>query len=94
MSFEETIRQIIREEISNAVSELQSKESLPPFLTREEMMNLLRIRPTKAAELLNRQDFPVCREAGLLIPTDMLFEWIRRNTRWVEKNSNFYQVIS
>ncbi len=94
MSFEETIRQIIREEISNAVSELQNKDSLPPFLTREEMMELLRIRPTKASELLNRQDFPVCREAGLLIPTDMLFEWIRLNTRWVEKNSSFFQAIS
>lgn len=92
MSFEETIRQIIREEIGQAVEELQTKNELPPFLTRTEMMEVLRISSTKAAELMNRPDFPVFREAGLLIPTEMLFEWVRRNTRWMEKNSQYYQI--
>lgn len=92
MSFEETLRQIIREEINNVVEEFRSKNELKPLLTREEMMAVLQISSTKAAELLRRQDFPVFREAGLLIPTDMLFEWIRRNTRWVEKNSKYYQI--
>lgn len=92
MSFEETIRQIIREEINKVVEELHAQNELPPFLTRAEMMELLRIGPTKATELLNRNDFPVFREAGLLIPTEMLFEWIKRNTRWVEKNTHYFQI--
>lgn len=92
MSFEETIRQIIREEINNAIGEIQNKNELPPLLTRKEMMEVLRISSTKAAELMNRPDFPVFREAGLLIPTEMLFEWVRRNTRWLEKNSKYYQI--
>ncbi|RKJ06727.1 DNA-binding protein [Butyricicoccus sp. 1XD8-22] len=92
MSFEETIRQIIREEIQNAVEELQTQNELPPFLTRTEMMELLHIGHTKTSELMNRPDFPVFREAGVLIPTEMLFEWIRRNTRWVEENTNYYQI--
>ncbi|MCM3110643.1 DNA-binding protein [Lederbergia lenta] len=95
MSFEDVVRQIIRDEMKKIASELQNKKELPPFLNRTEMMELLRIGPTKASELMNRPDFPVCREAGLLIPTDMLFEWIRRNTRWVESNTDYFkQAIS
>ncbi len=97
MTFEDTIRQIIREEtsdiiqteISKVLEDIKTQNQLKPFLTREEMMELFHIGPTKATELLKRPDFPVFREAGVLIPTEMLLEWVRRNTRWVERNTSF-----
>jgi len=89
----EALRQIIREEVREAVTESHKVRELPPFLTRTEFMEILHIGSTKAAELLGRPDFPVFREAGLLIPTDLLFKWIEKNTQWVEDNSNYLSVI-
>ncbi|WP_252503236.1 DNA-binding protein [Sporosarcina sp. Marseille-Q4943] len=88
----EALRQIIREEVRGVMSEKLQTNTLPPLLTRTELMELLHIGPTKAAELMARPDFPVMREAGVLIPTDKLFQWIDRHTRWVEDNTGFYKV--
>jgi hypothetical protein len=54
------------------------------------MMEVLHISQTKASELLNSPDFPVFREAGVLIPTHLLFKWIEKNTRWIAENTNYF----
>ncbi|ENQ3106552.1 helix-turn-helix domain-containing protein [Bacillus cereus] len=91
----DSFRQIIREEVERATVHLQKKNELPPFLTVTELMELLHIKRTKASELLNRSDFPVFREAGVLIPTHLFFQWIEKHTSWIEENTEFYnkQVI-
>lgn len=86
--FAEAMRPVIREE----VRALNKSTELPPLLTRKEMMALLRIGHSKAAELFARPDFPVMREAGYLIPTDKLFKWIDRHTQWVEDNTKYFRV--
>ncbi|MED4936285.1 DNA-binding protein [Heyndrickxia coagulans] len=87
---DEQFREILRQEVEKAMADVIRKNELPPMLTKKELMNLLRIKDTKASELLNRPDFPVFREAGVLIPTHLLFQWIEKNTRWVEENSNYF----
>lgn len=84
----EMLRQIIREELTT-ILEGQANQcyALPPLLTRSELKQLLRIGDTKAAELLGREDFPVFREAGVLVPTNLLFRWIEQHTTWVDHNS-------
>lgn len=84
------LRQIIREEIKNAVADVIRENQLPPMLSRKQLMELLQIGPTKCSELLNRPDFPVFREAGVLIPTHLLMKWIEKNTRWVEDNTGYF----
>lgn len=87
---DEQFREVLREEIEKAMADVIRKSQLPPMLTRTEFMKLLRISNTKASELLNRPDFPVFREAGVLVPTHLLFKWIEKNTRWLEENSNYF----
>lgn len=90
------LRQIIREENEKLKEEFLQEtklKELPPLLTRKELMELLHISHTKATELIGRPDFPTFRKAGLLIPTDMLFEWIRRNTDWVETNTSYFKSV-
>ena len=86
-------REILRQEIKNAMAEVVQQSQLPPMLNRKQLMELLQIGPTKCSELLNRADFPVFREAGVLIPTHMLFKWIENNTRWVEENGKWYRCF-
>lgn len=86
----EEFRKMLREEIKAAVADIVRQNRLPPFLTKSEMKDVLRIGSTKASELMNRPDFPVCREAGVLIPTHLLFKWVDRNTRWLEENSKYF----
>ncbi|MCM3316150.1 helix-turn-helix domain-containing protein [Rummeliibacillus stabekisii] len=89
----EQLREIISEEVKKAVSEAVSRKELPPLLTRKELMELLHISQTKTSELLGRADFPVFREAGVLIPTKSLFEWIDRHTDWVEENTRYFKSV-
>ena len=88
----DSLRQIIREEVRAAIADRLDGDKLPPLLTRVEAMNLLRIKSWKMSELMARPDFPVMREAGVLIPRDKLFIWIDRNTRWVEDNTGYYEA--
>ena len=87
---DEQFREVLRQEIDKAMADVVRKNELPPMLTKKEFMELLRIKDTKASELLNRPDFPVFREAGVLIPTHLLFKWIEKNTRWLEDNSKYF----
>lgn len=87
---DDNFREMLREEIKNAVADVIRQNQLPPMLTRKQLMQLFSIGETKASELINRSDFPVMREAGILIPTHLLFKWIDRNTRWVEGNTDYF----
>ncbi|MGF9979326.1 DNA-binding protein [Viridibacillus arvi] len=89
----EVFREIIREEIKNALTEVVSFKELPPLLTRKELMQLFHIGETKTSELLARNDFPVLREAGVLIPTNSLFEWIEKNTDWINSNTSYLKSV-
>lgn len=83
MSVEE-FRSIIREELELARKEepLKIKE-LPPLLTRTEVMDLMRISHSKAAELFGREDFKVFQlnpSGKILVETEWLLGWIRKNS--------------
>ncbi|GGE58381.1 helix-turn-helix domain-containing protein [Priestia taiwanensis] len=87
----EPLRQIIREEMERANFHRDKQNELPPMLTITQLMELLHIKRTKASELLSRADFPVFREAGVLIPTHLLFQWIEKHTSWMEENTDYYE---
>lgn len=87
---DEEFRKLLREEIKKAVAEIAKESQLPPMISRKQLMELFQIGPTKCSELLNRADFPVFREAGVLIPTHLLMKWIEKNTRWVENNTEYF----
>ncbi|WP_042348297.1 hypothetical protein [Bacillus massiliigorillae] len=90
---DEQFRRVLREEIQKAVSNVIKQNQLPPMLTRKEFMELFNISQTKASELLNRPDFPVFREAGVLIPTHLLMKWVEKNTKWVDDNTNYFNKV-
>lgn len=91
----EELRDVIREEVRAAFNESKSQiKELPPFLTRGELKQLFHIGETKVSELLSRSDFPVLREAGVLIPTHLLMKWVEANTNWIKSNTAFLKSIS
>ncbi|TWT04974.1 DNA-binding protein [Planomicrobium sp. CPCC 101079] len=75
----EDLRNIIREEVGKAVEKVEPKRDLPHFLTRQEAQELLRVSESKMFELMGRKDFPVCREFGVKIYTEKLFDWIEQH---------------
>lgn len=87
------LRQIMKEEIKQTLSESITTKELPPLLTRKELKQLFHIGETKTSELLGRADFPVFRQAGLLIPTKQLFEWIDKHTDWVDTNTTYFKSV-
>lgn len=79
-------------EMQTVMDERLGNHELPPMLTITQLKEFLHIKSWKASELLGRPDFPVLREAGVLIPRDKLFEWIDRNLDWVEDNTKYFQA--
>lgn len=81
-------RTMIREEMEATLQGTYVQiQQLPPFLTKEELKKLLRIADTKASALLARDDFPVLREAGVLVPSHLFIQWIEANTQWIDLNT-------
>lgn len=85
---EENLKDLFIQAYEQGIEDARRKYELPPLLTRKQFMELANIGESKCAELFNRQDFPVFRGLGHpRVPTDLLFEWIRYNTDWVEQNA-------
>lgn len=89
----EEFRKIIREELEVNMPKQQMIEELPAMMTRSELKSFLRIGDTKASELLARADFPVFREAGVLIPTHLLMRWIEEHTECIQSDRKPFKVV-
>lgn len=91
-------RSVINEEVKKVIGsqlEVQGRiQQLPPLLTREEFMKVMHISPPTATKIFDREDFRVFREGKLLIETAFLFEWIRKNSDWVEENTGYIRSVS
>lgn len=83
----------LAEEMKKMVGDDFGRNDLPPMLTVSMLKEVLHIKSWKASELLGRPDFPVLREAGVLIPRDKLFEWIDNNLDWVQNNTKYFEVV-
>lgn len=96
LDFDQATLDTLAEKIADRAYEklkerLDSKRDLPHLLTRTEAMQVLRCGETKMSELFARPDFPVINEFGKKVPTHLLFKWIDQNTRWVERNTNYFK---
>lgn len=81
------LQDAINDAVDQAIERHALKSSLPPILTKQQLMDLLDVGATKAGELLNREDFPVIREFGHpRVPTHSLMIWIDEHTEWIRDN--------
>ncbi|AZS18282.1 DNA-binding protein [Paenibacillus lutimineralis] len=81
------INTVVADAVDKAIERHAFKNTLPPVLTKEQLMDLLDIKVTKTTELLNREDFPVTRELGRpRVLTHLLLLWIEDHTDWVREN--------
>ncbi|GAA0390138.1 DNA-binding protein [Paenibacillus motobuensis] len=82
------INTVVADAVDKAIERHAFKNSLPPVLTKAQLMDLFDIKGTKATELLNRKDFPVIRDFGRpRVPTNSLMIWIDEHTDWVRENA-------
>ncbi|CAH1205820.1 hypothetical protein PAECIP111893_02429 [Paenibacillus plantiphilus] len=82
------IAHLINAAVDSALERHSMANNLPPILSKTQFMDLLDIGPTKAGELLNREDFPVIRELGHpKVLTHLFLQWCEEHTDWISKNS-------
>ena len=62
-AFRNMFREIIAEEVAGALQDIRTTQ-LPPMLTKQEFMEFMKIKETKASQLINRADFPVLKKPG------------------------------
>lgn len=94
----EELKTIVQEAVSEAVKQLDIDggriEKLPALLTREEFMKVMHISAPTATKIFDRPDFRIFRQGKLLIETEFLFQWIRKNSDWVEENTGYFRTVS
>lgn len=89
---EERLKDLFKRAYEMGVEDARKKYELPPLLSRKQFMDLVGVADTKCAELFNRSDFPVIREFGHpKVPTALLFDWIYKNTEWVQTNTTYFE---
>jgi len=87
------LEQMIMAAVQKAIeqSPFASSQTHPTLMDKKQLMEFLKIGATKAAELLNREDFPVIREFGHpRVPFHSLMAWIDDHTEWVKANAKGY----
>ncbi|MNI26126.1 hypothetical protein D3C73_798100 [compost metagenome] len=84
-----SLEEAINSAVDAAIKKHAFASSLPPLLTRPQVMEIFGVKATKIAELFNRPDFPVLREFGHpRVPSHLMMQWIDENTDWVSKNAS------
>jgi DNA-binding MurR/RpiR family transcriptional regulator len=97
MSIEESIRAAVRAEVlplKQKIVDLEGKVNSDEvvMLSRQDLANIFDVSQTTITNLLNRDDFPVFREAGVRIPKHLLKKWIEDHTEWIDENApSFHQ---
>lgn len=82
------LQELINNAVDSAIERHGIKNNLPTILNRAQFMELLDIGQTKAAELLNREDFPVIRELGHpRILTHLFIKWCEEHSGWVDAHA-------
>lgn len=91
----EDLRKVVSEEVNKAMEKQVKVEGfikpLPALLSREEFMELMQISSTTATKIFDRPDFRVFRKGRILVETEFLFDWIRRNSDWVEEYTGYFR---
>ncbi|MGG1637193.1 DNA-binding protein [Paenibacillus sp. NRS-1760] len=83
------LQQIIKTTIAEEMAKHSFVNNLPYMINRSKLKEILGIGETKATEIMNRADFPVCREFGNpLIPRDLFVRWVEQHTEWIDKNAS------
>lgn len=94
----EDLRKVVSEEVNKAMVKRGKVEGrikqLPPFLTRKEFMEVMHISAPTAIKIMERPDFKVFRKGKILIETEFLFDWIHRNSDWVEEYTGYFRSVS
>jgi DNA-binding MurR/RpiR family transcriptional regulator len=97
VSIEESIRAAVRAEVlplKQKIVDLEGKVNSDEvvMLSRQDLANIFDVSQTTITNLLNRDDFPVFREAGVRIPKHLLKKWIEDHTEWIDENApSFHQ---
>lgn len=88
MDFEGILRNIVREEIKNALQDLKAQlpanniQGHPPVLTVKEAAKIMNIGLTRMYELTYEPNFPAIRDGKKVrIITSRFFEWLDRTSR-------------
>ncbi|ANU28421.1 hypothetical protein I858_015635 [Planococcus versutus] len=93
----EDLRKVVSEEFNKAMEKRGKVEGvikqLPAILTREEFMEVMHISSTTATRIFDRPDFRVFRQGKILIESEFLLEWIRRNSDWVEEYTGYFRSV-
>lgn len=82
---EETIRQIVREELERALSAVSTRTAspdtgaLPLTLSVEQAAEVLGVSRNKCYDLTRRRGFPATRDGNrIMIPRDALLRWLEQ----------------
>ncbi|MEY9095374.1 DNA-binding protein [Paenibacillus sp. RC84] len=83
------LQKMISMAVEQAIQKHEFANTLPPLMTKAQLMDVLEIGGTKATELMNREDFPVTREFGHpRVVTSLFMQWIEAHTEWINENSS------
>ena len=74
---QDIINTAVNQAVESALTDINKKEKLPHVLTVKELAEVLRVSVPQAYQIVKIEGFPVIEIGRKIIPTDLLFEWLR-----------------
>lgn len=87
------IREIIRDEFRESLKNSTNSNKYPPTLTRKDLADIFQVEQTAINKLVSIPTFPKFQHIKSRYPRDLVFEWIEKNSTWVEANSKQFSKV-
>ncbi|MGR3287137.1 hypothetical protein [Bacillus sonorensis] len=87
----EIVKALCEKAYQQGVEDGAKKYTYPPILKNTHLQEIFQIKSAAVTRLTGIESFPKLKTIQARYPRDLVFEWIKQNSTWVEENTNYFQ---
>ncbi|MCY8438576.1 MULTISPECIES: hypothetical protein [Bacillus] len=87
----EIVKSLCEKAYQQGVEDGAKKYTYPPILKNTHLQEIFQIKSAAVTRLTGIDSFPKLKTIQARYPRDLVFEWIKQNSTWVEENTNYFK---
>ncbi|EWH20413.1 hypothetical protein M769_0120695 [Bacillus haynesii] len=84
----EIVKSLCEKAYEQGVEDAVKKYSYPPVLKNTHLQEIFQIKSAAVTRLTGIESFPKLKIIQARYPRDLVFEWIKQNSTWMEENTS------
>ncbi|NPC91184.1 hypothetical protein HOO54_02675 [Bacillus sp. WMMC1349] len=87
----EIVKSLCEKAYEKGIEDGAKRYSFPPILKNTHLQEIFQIKSAAVTRLTGIDSFPKLKTIQARYPRDLVFEWIKQNSTWVEENTNYFK---